>query len=200
MQALERNGGVKMMRGQCSRALGIVGAVLAICLVASGASGFDGEKGAIVRLSTAVDDQERLHSLDLEVGKSVFVQTDFTVKRVSVGSPKVLEVVVLSPNEVQLVPQQKGTTNLIFWRAKGDPAAVIDVSLGNSFSEIERKLRSILEATTSRSRAVGEAIVLRGNVADRSSSRGPAPSRAPSSPRAARTRWSTPWKWAATSR
>jgi pilus assembly protein CpaC len=164
MQQLKRNGGVKMMRGQRSATLGIVSAVLAVCLVASAAPAYDGEGGAIVRLSSAVDDQQRLRSLDLEMGKSVFVQTDFTVKRVSVGSPKVLEVVVLSPKEVQLVPQQKGTTNLIFWSTRGDPAAVVDVSIGNSFTEIERKLRSILGSDDIHVEAVGEAIVLRGNV------------------------------------
>jgi len=152
------------MRGQCSRTLGIVGAVLTICLVASGVSGYDGEEGAIVHLSTAVDDQDRLRSLDIELGKSLFVQTDFTVKRVSVGSAKILEVVVLSPKEVQLVPQQKGTTNLILWGATGDPAAVIDVSVGDSFTEIERKLRSILGSDDIHVDPVGEAIVLRGSV------------------------------------
>ena len=153
-----------MMRGHRGTTLGIVGAVLTICLIASGASGDDGEGGAVVRLSAASDAQKRFRSLDLELGKSVFVQTDFTVKRVSVGSPKVLEVVVLSPREVQLVPQKKGTTNLIFWSKKGEPAAIIDVSIGNSFTVIERKLRSILGSDDIHVEAVGEAIVLRGSV------------------------------------
>jgi pilus assembly protein CpaC len=153
-----------MMRRHYSTTLGILSAALAIALIASGAAGYNGERGAIVSLSAAVDDRDRLHSLDLELGKSVFVRTDFTVKRVSVGSPKTLEVVVLSPKEIQLVPQQKGTTNLILWSTKGDPAAVIDVSIGNSFTEIERKLRSILGSDDIHVESVGEAIVLRGSV------------------------------------
>jgi pilus assembly protein CpaC len=164
MQQLKRNGGVKMMRAHRSTISGIVGVVLMICLVASGAFAYDGEENAIVRLSAAADSQERLHSLDLEMGKSAYVRTDFNVKRVSVGSPKILEVVVLSPREVQLVPQKKGTTNLIFWGAKGDPAAIVDVSIGNSFTVIERKLRSILGSDNIQVEAVGEGIVLRGSV------------------------------------
>jgi pilus assembly protein CpaC len=144
--------------------LGIAGALLAICMMASGAFGYDGMGGAIVRLSTAADEHERLHTLDLELGKSIFVQTDFSVKRVSVGSAEILEVVVLSPKEIQLVPQKKGTTNLILWDQRGDPAAVVDVSIGNSFTEIERKLRSILGSDDIHVEAVGEAIVLRGSV------------------------------------
>jgi pilus assembly protein CpaC len=133
-------------------------------MMASGAFAYNGPGGAIVHLSTTVDEQERLHSLDLELGKSIFVQTDFSVKRVSVGSAETLEVVVLSPKELQLVPQKKGTTNLILWDRKGDPAAVVDVSIGNSFTEIERKLRSILGSEDIHVEAVGEAIVLRGSV------------------------------------
>ena len=59
---------------------------------------------ATVDLAMPVGDEVAEQSLDLELGKSVFVRSGFKVKRVSVGDPEVLDVVVLSPREIQLVP------------------------------------------------------------------------------------------------
>ena len=119
---------------------------------------------AVVHLSQAAATEDRLSAIDMELGKSVFVRTDFAVKRVSVGSTEVVEVVVLGPKEIQLVPSKKGSTNLIFWSGQGEPAAVVDVSVGNSFGEIERKLRTILGSEDIHVEALGEGIILRGSV------------------------------------
>ena len=120
-------------------------------------------RGSIIRLSAA-DGPEKERAIDLELGKSLFIRTDFSVKRVAVGSKDILEVVVLSPREVQLVPAKKGVTNLIFWNRKGQPAAVIDISVGNSSREIERKIRSVLGTDDIHVEALGEGVILSGNV------------------------------------
>lgn len=118
---------------------------------------------SVVRLR-ASDGPEAQRSLDLELGKSMFIRTDFRVKRVAVGSKDILEVVVLGPKEVQLVPAKKGATNLIFWNRKGEPAAVIDINVGNSFREIERKIRKVLGTDDIHVEALGEGVILSGNV------------------------------------
>ena len=118
--------------------------------------------GAVVKLKASAPEEQR--SLDLELGKSMLIRTDFRVKRVAVGSKEIVEVVVLGPREVQLVPASKGSTNLIFWNTKGTPAAVIDVSVGNSFREIERKIRKVLGTEDVHVEALGEGVILSGNV------------------------------------
>ena len=84
--------------------------------------------------------------------------------RVIETTPDTLEVVVLSPTEVQLVPARKGSTNMIFWDRKGMAAAVVNISVGNSFGEIERKLRSVLGSGDINVEALGEGIILSGSV------------------------------------
>jgi Flp pilus assembly secretin CpaC len=62
------------------------------------------QSGHVVQISKPASDADRVQALDLETGKSFFFSTDFRVRRVSVGDPKILDVVVLSPTELQLVP------------------------------------------------------------------------------------------------
>jgi pilus assembly protein CpaC len=119
---------------------------------------------ATVHVHSAVRDEDRLRTLQLEVGKSVFVRTDFQVKRVSVGDPSILDVVVLSPREIQLVPSRVGGTNLVLWDQAGAPSAVIDIDVGTSYSHIARQLRSILASDDVHVESAGQAIVLRGTV------------------------------------
>ena len=120
--------------------------------------------GPTVELSAPVDDVASFHSLDLELGKSVFIRTGFAVKRVSVGDPEILDVVVLSTRELQLVPKTIGETNLIIWERSGTPSSVIDVAVGTSFTTLERRLRAVLRTDGINVESVGNAVVLTGSV------------------------------------
>jgi pilus assembly protein CpaC len=98
------------------------------------------------------------------VGKVVVVRTAFQVKRVSVGDPKILEVVVLSPREIQLVPASIGETNLVLWDPAGAPQAAIDVHVGAAYTRIESQLRKLLGTDEIHVESAGEAVVLNGSV------------------------------------
>lgn len=120
---------------------------------------------ATIRVPEPTTDEERLHSLQLEVGKTAILVPEFAVKRVSVGNPKILDVVVLSPREVQLVPSAIGSTNVILWGKGRLPAAVIDISVGSSYAHIERTLRSVLKTDDIFVESAGRSIILTGSVA-----------------------------------
>ena len=120
--------------------------------------------GTTIDLSRPTRDEDVIRSLELEVGKVVVVRTAFQVKRVSVGDPKILEVVVLSPREIQLVPASIGETNLVLWDPAGAPQAAIDVHVGAAYTRIERQLRKLLGTDEIRVESVGEAVVLSGSV------------------------------------
>jgi pilus assembly protein CpaC len=119
----------------------------------------------IVQIRAATDDASLVRPLDVEVGKSIFVRTDFPVRRVSVGDPKVLEVVVLGSSEMQFVATSLGVTNVILWDPAGSPAAVVDVSTGTSYTRIERRLREVLGQDGIRVESAGDAVILAGSVA-----------------------------------
>ena len=119
---------------------------------------------ATVDLAAPVGDESAFRSLDLELGKSVFIRTEFEIKRVSVGAPAILDVVVLSTRELQLVPKTIGETNLIIWERGGTPTSVIDVAVGTSFTTLERRLRAVLDTDGINVESVGNAVVLTGSV------------------------------------
>ena len=79
-----------------------------------------------VRLAAAGDADELLRTLEIERGKSVFVRTDYDVKRVSVGDSALVDVVVLNPRELQFVAKATGSTNVLIWDTRGRPQASIE--------------------------------------------------------------------------
>jgi pilus assembly protein CpaC len=121
--------------------------------------------GVIIHLAKPTRDEDMIRSLELEIGKAAILRTAFQVKRVSVGNPKILDVVVLSPREIQLVPSTIGETNLVLWDPAGAPQAAIDIHVGAAFTQIERQLRKLLGTDEIHVDSAGEAVVLSGSVA-----------------------------------
>ena len=118
----------------------------------------------IVRVGAVGSDAERVRTLDVELGKTTFFHTDFAVRRVSVGDPATLDVNVLSPRELSLVPKKVGTTNLVIWESSGAPALVVDVNVGSNYSPIEHRISSVLGTSGVKVESAGESVVLTGSV------------------------------------
>jgi pilus assembly protein CpaC len=119
---------------------------------------------AVVDLIRPGADGMANQSLDLELGKSVFVRAGFPVKRVSVGDPEIVDVVVLSPSELQLVPKLVGETNMIVWERGGEPSVILDVSVGTSFTTLERRLQAVLKTDSIQVESFGNSVALTGSV------------------------------------
>lgn len=132
-------------------------------MVTSSAMTLDSDHGA-VRLAVPVSEEDRLHELEIEQGKSISISTDYSVKRISVGDPRVLDVAALGGNDVQLVAKAVGVTNVLLWDEKGRPQAVIEVHVGTPYSHIERTLRRFLDNDSITVEGSGNAVILKGNV------------------------------------
>jgi pilus assembly protein CpaC len=131
--------------------------------VTSSAATLNPDNGPI-RLSVPLSEQERLHDLEIERGKSISITTAYNVKRVSVGDPSILDVAAIGGNDVQLVAKTVGVTNVLFWDTKGRPQAVIEVHVGTPYSHVESGLQRFLDNDTILVEGAGNAIVLRGSV------------------------------------
>jgi len=118
-----------------------------------------------ILLPAATSAEDAMQQLDLERGKSLFVRTDYTVKRVSVGNPDVLDVVVLSTRELQFVAKKIGATNVVLWDPSGAPQAAIDVHVGTPHSQVESELQRVLGNPDIKVDSAGSSIVLKGTVA-----------------------------------
>jgi pilus assembly protein CpaC len=119
---------------------------------------------ATIHLASAQHDEDVLHTLALERGKLVLLETEFRVKRVSIGDPKILDVVVLGPTEIQLIPKRAGSTNLVLWGPSGAPQAAIDVTIGTAHGHIQSLLRRVLDSEDIHVESAGDSIVVRGSV------------------------------------
>ncbi len=102
--------------------------------------------------------------LEVEQGKSLLLHPRYDVRRVSVGDPKVADVVVIGSRELQLVARDVGETNVVLWDGAGRPQAAIDLAVARPHAGIERELKRVSGNDDIRIERVGESIVLKGTV------------------------------------
>ncbi len=117
-----------------------------------------------IRLPVPLNEQGRLHDLEIERGKSISISTDYTVKRISVGDPEVLDVVALGSKDFQLVAKSVGITNVLVLDDRGRPQAVIEVHVGTPYTHIENSIRRLMHNDSILVEGAGNAIILRGSV------------------------------------
>ena len=128
-------------------------------LVATGAR-------ATIHLDPPQNAEDTVRQLSLEQGKSVFVRTSYGVSRVSVGDPKVADVVVLRQKELQIIGKGVGTTNVVLWSTTGEIEAAIDLHVGSAYSGIESEIRRVIGVGDVHVSSAGKSIVLTGSVPD----------------------------------
>jgi len=155
-----------------SRLQAVLTLALALSL-ANAAAGDDGQGARLlvpspatgdIQLAPAAETEDMLRMLELERGRSVYVRTTYSVKRVSVGDPNVLDVVVLSPRELQFVAKAPGSTNVLIWDSQGRPQASIEVRVGTPQSYLQQELRTLIGAPDIQVHSARSATVLRGSV------------------------------------
>ena len=107
---------VSRVRG---KALGVACALalLAGATPAAAAIELAANEQGIVRIGAMSGNEQRIRALDVELGKTTFFQTDFKVRRVSVGDPATLDVNVLSPTELSCPTLRRSSTALVAPRA-----------------------------------------------------------------------------------
>jgi pilus assembly protein CpaC len=119
---------------------------------------------AVVHLAPSGNATDVLRQLAMERGKSMFLKAGYSVKRVAVGSPEILDVVVLNSTELQLVAKAVGTTNVLVWDPSGRLQAAIDVHVSSAQSQLQAELRRILDVEDLTVESTGHATVLKGSV------------------------------------
>ncbi len=155
----------------------IAGIAAALCLFAGAALAVESAPRAVrelvpngpggtIELSPPATAEETVSSLALEKGKSVIVRTAYGVTRVSVGDPKVADVIVLHTQEIQIVAKETGSTNVVLWGGAGGVQAAISLHVGSAYSSIESAIHRVIEVGDVHVDSAGNAIVLRGSVPD----------------------------------
>ena len=160
--------GRKLVRSSRVRIAGLLGLALAVAALAllpgSAATAKRNGTRAAIQLDGGSGDLVR--HLTLERGKTTFLETAYDVKRVSVGEPRVADVVVLGANEIQLVAKDLGDTNVVLWDEAGNARSAIDVAVLRPHASIEKEMRRVTGNEEIRIESAGESIVLKGSVPD----------------------------------
>ena len=105
--------------------------------------------------------------LALTIGKSVILQSDTDIARVSVAQPDVADFVLLSPRQVYVTGRAPGLTNLTVWD-KGDKIrTVYDLDVAPDVSRLKKMLHDTLPGETGiEVMASQDSIALSGTVRD----------------------------------
>ena len=103
--------------------------------------------------------------LRVPVGNSSVVMHGAILDRVSIGNPEVADAVVVSAREVVVNGKQAGTTSLLLWDRAGG-RAVYSVRVTADAPMLEREFRTLFPGEDIRARAVGNTVILEGEVAD----------------------------------
>ncbi|MHC4067369.1 MAG: type II and III secretion system protein family protein, partial [Planctomycetota bacterium] len=99
------------------------------------------------------------------MGNSSVVMHGSILDRVSIGNPEIADAVVVSAREVVVNGKAAGTTSLLLWDRAGG-RAVYQVRVTADAPMLEREFRSLFPGEDIRARAVGNTVILEGEVAD----------------------------------
>ncbi|KOO04059.1 type II and III secretion system protein family protein [Vibrio nereis] len=76
--------------------------------------------------------------------KSTFVQLQGKAKRVSLGDPEVLDIVMIKSNELFLIGKKLGSTNLMAWDRRGRLIESINIDVTHDVNSLKAKLYEFL--------------------------------------------------------
>ncbi|NNL87204.1 MAG: type II and III secretion system protein family protein [Myxococcales bacterium] len=138
------------------------------CVLASGAAAdnhaYRTTAGSATVQLNGGDSARELRTLNLQVGKSALLRTDYPVKRVSIADPEIADFVVIGSREINLVTRAVGETNVILWDRSGRAQSIIELVVGRAHGAVEAALRDVMSADDIRVQSVGDSIVLKGSV------------------------------------
>ncbi|BDQ38578.1 pilus assembly protein CpaC [Pseudodesulfovibrio nedwellii] len=106
--------------------------------------------------------------IKLTLGKSLVIDTDFKVSRVSLASDTLVSIVVLSPRQIYLTGNELGSTTLTLW-SNGNVADVFDVTVTPNMTHLKRMIHEVMPNEKNiKVLTSGESVTLAGHVSNTS--------------------------------
>lgn len=105
--------------------------------------------------------------LDIEVGKSVVIETPKNATAIAITDPTVADIVPLaSANKIQVQGKSVGTTDLIIQLGPGSEPTRFDITVHTDLSDLIRRIGEIVEGEPPRVYPLAKHIVVDGPVPD----------------------------------
>lgn len=122
---------------------------------------FASEGQGRLRITLENQSSEQVH---LTVGKSMIINTQRPVKRVSLAAPAIADPLIISSRQLYLMGKTPGITSLTLWDSNDRVMGIVDLEVAPDLSRIQNKLREILPDENIRVTATHDAITLFGDV------------------------------------
>jgi pilus assembly protein CpaC len=104
--------------------------------------------------------------LTVPLYKSQIVTVTGPANRISIGSPDIADIVVISPSQLYVLGKDIGTTNVLLWDSGNHLIGTISVQVQHDLEDLKRKLAEILPGEAIEVRSTQRSIVLTGRVSD----------------------------------
>ncbi|MGF1719971.1 type II and III secretion system protein family protein [Vibrio kyushuensis] len=96
--------------------------------------------------------------------KSTHVNLSAKAKRVSLGDPEVLDIVMLKSDELFLIGKKLGSTNLMAWDSKGQLIESIDIEVTHDLNSLKAKLFEFLPDENVKVHSAQNRLILSGQI------------------------------------
>jgi len=94
----------------------------------------------LVSYYSYASEAKKLHVVS---GKSLIIDSDRSIKRVSIADPKIADFLLLTPNQIYVTGKAAGTTNMILW-SNDIPTAIYDLEVTYDVSMLKERLHELL--------------------------------------------------------
>lgn len=110
--------------------------------------------------------QTGVAKMDVTLGKSTLLKLPNAIKRMSVGSPSVADVMLINPQEVYILGKIVGMTNMTLWTKDGK-STVIDVTVLMDVAALKHQLQAIMpDEKDVQLTAAGDSLIVSGIVSN----------------------------------
>ena len=104
--------------------------------------------------------------LTVPLYKSQIITVTGSANRISIGSPDIADIVVISPSQLYVLGKDIGTTNVLLWDKDNHLVGMINVQVQHDLEELKHKLAELLPGEAIEVRSAQRSIVLSGHVSD----------------------------------
>jgi len=125
----------------------------------------------IAGTAMAQDDRDRIErtpeptaELEVPLYKSRVLSLPTSIKRISVGSPDIADLLLLRSTELYVLGKDLGTTNVLLWDADDILVAVVSVEVTHDLESLKKKLHDLMPNEAIEVRAAQRSIILSGTV------------------------------------
>jgi pilus assembly protein CpaC len=115
-------------------------------------------------IGTAMREVSSSKAFEVPLYKSRILDVDKPVKKLSVGNPKIADILILRANQVYVVGKALGTTNVVLWDSSNRIIATIDIEITHDTDTLKAKLHELLPDEPIEVYTSQGAIVLSGEV------------------------------------